>query len=278
MPEDKVKESPVKDKTLGLTDDEPPIIGEGEELVEEGKEGDETLPPITDEGKEEKLTPELEALMKKKGFKDTSELAKAYEASERKQTELESEKRLRTLGQIPVRQRTPRQPIERPVLTKDPYDMTQEELNKHNQKLADAIKDELRVEYEEELKDQEYRKGYIETMKVVNEDPERFERLKPTLANLHRQYPEAPLSELMPVAEGVEKTEKLKRKDEFVKEVFGPDADVEKIKTLIPRLRGPATIAGGVGAGALNAGIKTEKAKMEDKIWDNIAKSDMRRE
>jgi len=278
MAEDKVKESPKTDKTLGLTNDEPPIIGEGEELVEEVSGGTETSPPITGEGEAEKLTPELEALMKKKGFKDTSELAKAYEASERKQTELESEKRLRTLGQIPVRQRTPRQPIERPVLTKDPYDMTQEELNKHNQKLADAIKDELRVEYEEELKDQEYRKGYIETMKVVNEDPERFERLKPTLANLHRQYPEAPLSELMPVAEGVEKTEKLKRKDEFVKEVFGPDADVEKIKTLIPRLRGPATIASGVGAGALNAGTKTDKAKMEDKIWANIAKSDMRRE
>lgn len=278
MAEDKLKESPDKDKTLGLTDDTPPIIGEGEELVEEVGEGKDPSLPITGEGEEEKLTPELEALMKKKGFKDTTELAKAYEASERKQTELESEKRLRTLSQIPTRQRTPRQPIERPVITKDPYDMTQEELNAHNKALADAIKDELRVEYEEEKKDIEYRKGYVETMKVVNEDPERFERLKPTLANLHRQYPEATLAELMPVANEVEKTEKLKRKDEFIKEVFGPDADVDKIKTLIPKVRGPAVIAGGVGAGALNAGTKTERAKMEDKIWGDIAKSDMRRE
>lgn len=80
--EDKTKDSPDKDKGLELTDDKPPDMGKGEELVE-GKEGDETLPPDMGEGGEETLSPELEALMKKKGFKDVNELATAYEASEK---------------------------------------------------------------------------------------------------------------------------------------------------------------------------------------------------
>ena len=122
--EDKTKESPVTDKTLEETGiEKPPEMGKGEEIPE-GEKGKET-PPLE---KEEELSPELEETMQRKGFKSPAELAKDYDASEKKQTELEKEARLRSLTtEIPQRPKVERTFTEVPALTKDPIDMTKEE-------------------------------------------------------------------------------------------------------------------------------------------------------
>ena len=273
MTEEKARPDTDNEQELGK--DPVPKMGAGEDLPE-GKVAKETEASITEQAEEEKLSPELEELMKKKGFKDLSEFAKAYEASEKKQTELEKDARLRSLTQVPERPKQEREIKPYPELTKEPYDMSKEEYEVFRKQEREAFKDELTGMYEDAEADKKWNREYRETMAVVNKDPERFEALKPTLATLHTKYPDAPLSEIYPLADEMEKSQNQRRKDEFIKETFGPNVDVDKLKTLVSKVR-PAEIAGAGGAGAANVN-KTGQQKAEEAIWDGIKESDKRRE
>ncbi len=267
--EDKTKESPDKDKALELTDDKLPEMGKGEELVEEGKESEET--------EEVKLSPELEATMKRKGFKDPAELAKAYDASERKQTELEKDARLRSLtSEIPLRPKVERTFTEVPVLTKDPIDMTKEEFEDYQGKREKRFTEELTAKYEDVEADKKWDREYRETMAVVNKDPKRFEQIKPQLQELHTKYPNAPLSEIYPVADEMEKTQRTSRRTDFIKDTFGPDTtpeDMERLKAVMSKAR-PAVVSDATGAGATGGG----KQKAEEVVWAGIKGADVRRD
>lgn len=275
MIEDKTKESPDTDKTLELTDDKPAKMGEGEELVE-GKEGEETTPPDTGKGEEEKLSPELEELMKKKGFKDLGEFAKAYEASEKKQTELEKDARLRSLTEVPQRPKVERTFTEVPALTKDPYDMSKEEFEDYQGKREKRFQEKLTAMYEDAEADKKWGREYRETMAVVNKDPKRFGEIKPQLQELHAKYPDAPMSEIYPVADEMEKTQSQSNRDKFIRDTFGANVDVDKLKTIVSKVRVPVVSDAG-GTGATNV-TKTGKQKAEEAIWEGIEKSDKRRE
>lgn len=273
MTEEEKKDSPDTDKGLeepGI--EKPPEMGKGEE-VPEGEVGKEA--PLDTE--ELKLNPELEATMKRKGFKDVSELAKAYDASERKQTELEKEARLRSLTtEIPQRPKAERTFTEVPGLTKEPFDMSREEFEDYQGKREKRFKEELTAMYEDAEADKKWDQEYRATMAVVNKDPERFEVLKPTLATLHTKYPDAPLSEIYPMADEMEKTQSLKKKDNFIKEIFGPNTtsgDIAKLKVVMSKAR-PAVVSDAGGVGATAAG----KKKAEDVVWDGIKGADMRRD
>ena len=261
MTEEIKKDSPDTDKSLELTDDTLPEMGKGEELVE-GKEGEETL------------SPDLEATMKRKGFKDVSELAKAYDASERKQTELEKDARLKSLtAEIPARPKIERTFTEVPALTKDPYDMSKEEYEAHQTQREKAFEERMTAKYEDAEADKKWNREYRETMAIVNKDKKRFEQITPQLQELHRRYPDAPLSEIYPEADKMEKEQGLRKKEDFIRETFGPDADVDKLKTIMSKAR-PAIVSDAGGAGATGAGTK----KPVDVIWDNIANADVRRD
>lgn len=278
MTEEKIEESPDKDKTLEEGDEKPPEMGKGEELPEAGKE--EEKAPLLDE--EEELSPELLATMKRKGFKDPTELAKAYDASEKRQTELEKDARLRSLtpGDAPPRPKEELQFKPMPELTKEPIDMSKEEYEAHQKARDEVLEHNLTIKYQEAKKDEEWNQQYAETMKTVNfinkDNPNRFEELKPILNDLHARYPKATLAEIHPMAEDMEKTQKLSRKTNFIEEVFGPDTtpeDIAKLKTVMSKAR-PAIVSDAGGAGAKGGG----KKKPEDAIWDNIAKADLRRD
>ena len=273
--EDKTKESPDTDKTLELTDEKPPVMGEGEELVE-GKEGEETTASIIEQAEEETLSPELEAIMKKKGFKDLGEFAKAYEASEKKQTELEKDARLRSLTEVPPRPKAERTLADVPVLTKDPYDMSKEEFDAYQGQREKAVEQRLVARYEDAEADKKWDREYRETMAVVNKDPKRFGEIKPQLQELHAKYPDAPMSEIYPVADEMEKAQSQSNRDKFIRDTFGANVDVDKLKTIVSKVR-PAEIAGAGGAGAMNVN-KTGQQKADEDLWSDIEKADKIRE
>ncbi len=271
MADEKVIESPDKDKTLeeeGI--EKPPKMGAGEELPEEGKE--------EEKAEEAKLSPELEATMKRKGFKDPAELAKAYDASEKKQTELEKEARLRSLTtEIPQRPKAERTFTEVPALTKDPIDMTKEEFETYQGAREKRFTEELTAKYEDAEADKKWDREYRETMAIVNKDKKRFAEITPQLQELHTRYPDAPLSEIYPVADEMEKTQRVSRRTDFRKETIGPDTtpeDIARLKTVRSKAR-PAVVSDAGGAGAVG---KVGKQKAEDAIWENIEKADVRRD
>jgi len=277
MTEDKTKDSPDKDKGLELTDDKPPIMGEGQELVE-GKPGEETTAPDIGKAGEEKLSPEILELMKKKGFKDLSEVAKSLESQDRKITDLESERRVQSFipREAPPRPRVEREFTSFPELKDEPYNVTKEELDNYLKQTGKAFEERLTAKYEDAEADKKWDREYRETMAVVNKDPERFEEIKPQLRVLHNKYPDAPLGEIYPMADKMEKEQAKEKVEKLRGEILGGDIDPDKLKTLISRLR-PAIVSDAGGAGATGAD-KTGREKAEEVIWDGIAKSDVRRE
>lgn len=265
-----LEESPDKDKTLELTDDKPAKMGEGEELVE-GKEGEETTLPDTGKGEEGKLPPEIEALMKKKGFKDLSEVANAYEAQEKKQTESDKDARLRSFipSEIPERPKTERTFTEVPTLIKEPVDMTKEEFEDYQGKREKRFKEELTAMYEDAEADKKWKRDHEEVMRVVNKDPRRFEEIKPQMRIAYQKYPNAPIEELYSMADEMEKEEAKERTKKITTDIFGGDIDPDKLKVLLSKLK-PAEISGAPGAGGTGA----KKPKAEDAIWGSIQESD----
>ena len=281
MTEEKVIESPDKDKTLEPGDEPPPEMGKGEELPE-GKVGEKTAPPDTGLGEEEKLSPELEATMKRKGFKSPAELAKAYDASEKKQTELEKDARLRSLIPTDAPQRPKEDlPFKKiPELTKEPFEMSKEEYEAYQKEREAVVEHNLTIKYQEAEKDKEWNRDYAEAIKTINvinkENPNRFEELKPILNDLHARYPKATLAEIHPMAEEMEKTQKLSKKTNFIEEVFGPDTtpdDIAKLKSVMSKTR-PAIVSDAGGKGVTCGG----KQKATDAIWGGIKDADMRRD
>ena len=271
--EDKTKESPDTDKTLEETGiEKPPDMGVGEEIPE-GEKGKEA-PPDTEEVK---LSPELEATMKRKGFKDPAELAKAYDASEKKQTELEKDARLRSLtAEIPQRPQVERTFTEVPVLTKDPLDMTKEEFEDYQNKREKRFTEEITAKYEDAEADKKWNSDHQKVMRVMNKDPRRFEQLKPQMRIVYQKYPNAPIEEIYSQADEMEKTERVKQSEGFIKEVFGADTtieDVARLKTVMSKAR-PAVVLDTPGAGGAGGG----KEKAADVIWNSIEKADVRRD
>ena len=267
--EEKTKDSPDKDKGLELIDDKPPDMGQGDELIT-GKE-DEVI-------EEEKIDPETEALMKKKGFKDPAELARAYEAQEKKQTELEKDARLRSFipSEIPARPKVERTFTEVPELTKDPYDMSKEEFKNYQDKREKRFEEEMTAKYEDAEADKDWDRGHQEVMRVMNKNPERFEAIKPQMRTVYQKHPNAPIEEIYSMADELEKGQRKSKKDEFLRDTFGPDADIDKLKTIISKAR-PAVVSDATGAGAETVN-KTSTEKAGEVVWNSIKNSNVKRD
>ena len=278
MTEDKTKEeSPDKDKALELGDDKPPDMGKGEELPE-GKAGEEPEASITEQAEGEKLPPEILELMKKKGFKNLTEVAKSLDSQDRKITDLESEKRVQSFipHEAPSRPKVEREFTPYPELKDEPYNLSREELNTHLKKTGQAFEERIVAKYEDAEADKKWEREYRETMAVVNKDPARFEEIRPQLKVLHSKHPDAPLSEIYPMADKMEKEQAKEKVEKLRGEILGGDIDPDKLKTLISKLR-PAVVSDAPGAGAAS-GDKTGRQKAEELIWDGISKSDVRRD
>lgn len=274
MPKTKDKPDTVKSEELDeqIIDDtkDIPDMGTGEELSEEPSE--EEPSKVSDiEVAEEDIPDEVKVLMKKKGYKTLNELGKALEDSERKTTKLEQEQRLTSLlpVDVPVRAKTQREEVVYPQPEKDPMDMSKEEYQEFRKKEREAVKQEMRNEYLDAEEDKEYRATYTKAVTRINKDPDKFVRLKPIMSDLSRQHPNANFDQLYEAADKLEEDYSRQRKESVAKELFGEDVDIDKLKTVLSKVR-PGIISGASGSGADTASklsLKEREKKVKDEIF-----------
>lgn len=248
-----------------------PDMGQGEELSKEAaEEGEPSEAPDTGQAEEGEASQKLQEFMKKKGLKNLDEVAKVLADSEKRQTELEQERRLSSLlpQQIPPRQKIEREARPYPKLEKDPIDMSKEEYQKMREQERGAFKDEIRNEYLDAEDEKEYRRTYARATKVINKDPEKFERLKPTMNNLRFQYPNATFEQLYDAADGMEGQVEKERKETISRDLGLSQGDLDTLKVLAGKAR-PARIsgAGATGGELMTAQGKTQIKKLKDDIF-----------
>jgi hypothetical protein len=256
----------------GLIDDtsDVPDMGEGEVVEEEvTEEGEPTPTPDKDKLEEGEASEKLQEFMKKKGLKSLDEVATVLSESEKRTTQLEQERRLSSLlpQNIPPRPKTQRQVKEIPKLTEDPVDMSKEDLEKYLRERDAAVEDRLTAKYEDAEADKEYNKAYAQASRLINKDPEKFERLKPIMANLHGQYENATFEQLYDAADGLEEQVEKERKASLSRDLGLNQGDLDNLKALVGKAR-PAKISGATSAGG--EGMTERGKKSIKKLKDDI--------
>lgn len=274
------EDSPDKDKDLIRDDDEVegskvPKMDEAEELTA-GEEGKTAKSPDKEKEEAVALTPEILEVMKKKGFKDVSQLAEAYKSSEKKITELEKDARLQSLTPetIPQRPRVQREVEVMPELTKDPMDMTKEELNEYMTKREKAFESKIKGEYVDSRADENWNREYNEAYEKIKTDPDRFVELRPIMKGLYERNPRANIHQLWNAADKIEKEDSRKRTEKIKRDLGFEGVDTEKFKILIGKGR-PGVISGATGGGEVIKGGKPKtKEEREKAVKDSIFSND----
>ncbi len=269
------EDSPDKDKDL-IRDDEVegskvPKMDEAEELTA-GEEGKPAESPDKEKEEAVALTPEILEVMKKKGFKDVSQLAEAYKSSEKKITELEKNARLQSLTpeMIPQRPRVEREVEQVPELTKDPMDMSKEELNEYMTQREKAFESKIKGEYVDSRADENWNREYSEAYEKIGTDPDRFVELRPIMKELYGRYPKANIHQLWDAADKIEKEDSQKRTEKIKKDLGFEGVDTEKFKILIGKGR-PGVISDAPGGGGVAKGGKPKtKEEREKAVKDSI--------
>jgi len=269
------EDSPNKDKDL-IRDDEVegskvPKMDEAEELTAEGVEGKPAESPDKEKEEAVALAPEIQEIMKKKGFKDVSQLAEAYKSSEKKITELEKNARLQSLTpeMIPQRPRVERQIEPVPELDKDPMDMSKEELNEYMTKREKAFESRIKGEYVDSRADEAWNREYSEAYEKIKTDPDRFVELRPIMNELYKQHPKANIHQLWDAADKIEKEDSQKRVEKIKKELGFEGVDTEKFKLVIAKAR-PGVISDAGGGGTVGGGKPKTKEERKKEIKTSI--------
>jgi len=269
------EDPPIKDKDL-IRDDEvegskPPKMDEGEELTAEGEEGKTAESPDKEKEGAVALTPEIQEIMKKKGFKDVSQLADAYKSSEKKITELEKNARLQSLTpeMIPQRPRAQREIEPMPPLDKEPMDMTKEEFNDYITEREKRFESKIKGEYVDSRADEDWNREYREAYEKIKTDPDRFVELRPIMNELYKQYPKANIHQLWDAADKIEKEDSQKRTEKIKKDLGFEGVDTEKFKTIIAKAR-PGVISDAGGGGTVEGGKPKTKEERKKEIKAGI--------
>lgn len=257
MADDKKKEPPEIGKGSKIDDgSKPPEIGKGEELVPEDEFDETIVPPDTGEGTGGPLSAETQEYLKSKGFKDPDDLVKSHESLEKRQTELARDNRLNRLtgAFIPQAQAETRPAgsltREKIEIPEDPSELLYDKekfttfLDKYGAEVEARTLDKVNVR----LGNQEEQRILAEYNSVLQKDPEKFERLRPTMFQLTKRYPNASMQDLYDEADGIYEGQKKKASDELLEDAFGPDVDKDKLKTLVSKMK-PAAISTGSGGG-----------------------------
>jgi len=217
----------------------------------------------------------LAAFMRKKGLRDVNDLISHAEANERKVSELGGQLRtvMATPPMMPMGMNQAEEELEKPVWPEDPYDLMDKEKYKKFQADMDRVI-ERRVERGVERAQSvgEQRKMLAKAIAKREQNPTEFERLRPRMIEISKQ-PEntyASLDELYEKAKQAERAERSGMADEIVKEIFGPDADLTKIRATIPKMQRPPEISRSGGGGSPSVGAPTDRQMAEKAIRDNI--------
>lgn len=271
MPEE--KSPPITDTEKKKVDPTLTQIGEGEDLLTEEPAVSEE-PPITEIATEE-IPEELKAIMVKKGWKDLNEVSKALESHEKKITELSKDARIQSMSPAyaPERPRDPVPEIKYPEMPDDPANLTKEEFNKYQKERDDAVKTEMAYAYGQAEKDKDYKRYYAEAYSMAREDPEEFERLRPTMHQLSFQHPQASLGQLRDEARKVNEEKENRDADRMFKRKFGEEVDPDKLKVLLAKARpAPISVSSGGGQGTLTV---EEKKKADADVLKRIKEADI---
>lgn len=261
--------SPDKDKSLELEEEPISEMGKGEEVPESEEEG--TPSPPDKEKVEEVDVPEpLRDIMLKKGFKTLEELAESYKNQETKITEQSKDARLSRLtfpSTVPPRPGAKdRSEFKIPEPEKDPYQMSKEEFADHIGKVVSVVK----AEQKELEADREWNAKYAEAISIIAEDPKKFERLRPIVADLYRQHPGHSLRNYMVEAERLEKEYKTEQKKAVLEDIGLDPEDIPKLKTILGKTRMPRISETSAATGG---GTLTKEQKEEAKLIDDILKT-----
>lgn len=262
--------------------DDPPDIGQGEELLT-GEEGDAgSAPPVTGPG-EEQLSPESEEYIKAKGFKSVEELVKSAKNSEKKITELRQEGQLKGLGipppvNTPVQQPAVEEPEKEIEIPDDVYQTMsdQEKAKTFLKSFAKQVEDRTTRRITKGYAQVKQSDMQQEMYNTAAEDPKKFARLRPIMAQLANQYPHANLKQLMSAAEKVEVQQKERFTEEVRKAAGLEDIDPDKLKVLASKAQTTTPISMGAGGGqvGLAGKPKTEEQKKADGLWKDILGAD----
>lgn len=235
---------------------ETPEIGKGEELVPEDEFDETVVPPDIGEGTAGSLSTETQEYLKSKGFKDADDLVKSHEGLEKRQTELARDNRLNRLtGAFNVPASTEVRPEgsltrEKIEIPDDPSELLydKEKFTKFLDKYGAEVEARTLTKVDAHLGKQEENRILAEYNSVLSKDPEKFEKLRPTMFNLTKRYPNASMQDLYDEADSIFTDQKEKASDEFLKDTFGQDVDKDKLKTIASKIR-PAAISAGSGGG-----------------------------
>lgn len=257
MAEEKKKGSPDIGKGSEIEEGSTsPDIGKGESL----DEFDETLaPPETGQGAGGALSTETQEYLKRKGFKSADELVKSHASLEKKQTESAREARLNRLSGlgVPVVQTGDVRPAgtvsrerEKIEIPDDPSELLydKEKFTSFLDRYGKEVEQRTLDKVEAHLGKQEEQKIVADYNELLRKDPEKFEKLRPTMFQLSKRYPDATLHDIYDEAEAIFEEEKKKASDELLRDTFGPDVDRDKLKTLVAKAK-PAQISVGAGGG-----------------------------
>lgn len=256
---------------------ETPEIGKGEEL-ESLDEFDETIvSPDIGEGTGGPLSAETQEYLKNKGFKSADDLVKSHEGLEKRQTEVARDNRLNRLtGAFNIPPQTQERPAgtlarEEVEIPEDPSELLYDKDKFKNfiDKYGRHVEAKTLERVDQHLSRQEEQRILTEYNEVLSKDPEKFERLRPTMFQLTKRYPNASMQDLYDEADTLYANQKKKASDELLTDTFGPDVDKDKLKTLVSKMK-PAAISTGSGGGqeiavtALSGGRERAKKIKED--------------
>lgn len=281
--EKKKKEPPEIGKGSEIkTGSETPEIGKGEELVPEDEFDETIVPPETGEGTGGPLSTETQEYLKSKGFKSADDLVKSHESLEKRQTETARDNRLNRLaGAFNVPPQTQERPAgsltrEKIEIPEDPSELLydKEKFKSFLDKYGAEVEARTLDKVDAHLGKQEEQRILTDYNSLLSKDPDKFERLRPTMFNLSKRFPNASMQDLFDEADNLYAGQKKKASDELLTDAFGPDVDKDKLKTLVSKMK-PAAISAGPGGGqeiavtALSGG--RERAK---KIKEEILAAD----
>lgn len=226
---------------------------------------------------------ELQQLLRERGFKNPDDLAKSYRELETKKTELEKAKRLNSLSRPPVfTQPDAEVHVDDFNFDGDLYGTITD--NDRGRQFLKTYRDNIIKSTIKAIdkRDQNRKANQLvyEVNRLMAEDPERFERLRPIMVRIARENPG-----IQDSAEGLRwlyseatKLEGETRKSqawESLKEIGLDREDIERFKAIASKSK-PAKISGAGGGGSTiekSPDQMTEEEKGK-KIIDDILKAD----
>lgn len=267
-----------------LTDEEKLAAIEADEAKKGAAAGEAGEGDTGDAGKtvdEDAAVERVQTFMRKKGINDVSKLVDLAENLEKRNTQLDQDvRRLQAAGRLPLGEGVvqPQPGAGRQVTTVDddldievpdnPMELVTDpaKLKTFGKKLVLAGRDLARRENQAER----FEAAKSRVQAKMAENPQEFARLRPTMLELSRQYPNADIDQLYEAAKGIYTNDRKALVDEIKADLGVSGDDAQRIKSVVGRLR-QAPISGGTGTQVQPGGkdVKKDEADFLKRIMDS---------